>query len=83
MTVARRNPAAAGRISRAANALAPAALRSQRFRRIWRRVVFSEAPPPDDALMLELRRRFKPEVVQLSDYLARDLVSEWGYDRID
>jgi hypothetical protein len=83
MTVARRNPAAAGRVSRAANALAPASLRGQRFRSLWRRVVFSAPPPPDDALMLELRERFKPEVVQLSDYLGRDLVSEWGYDRID
>jgi len=83
MTVARRNPAAAGRVSRVANALAPKALLGQRFRSIWRRVVFSDAPPQDDALMLELRRRFKPEVVQLSDYLGRDLVSEWGYDRID
>ena len=30
--------------------------------------------------MLELRRRFKPEVVALSEYLGRDLVTLWGYD---
>ena len=30
--------------------------------------------------MLELRRRFKGEVVALSEYLDRDLVSLWGYD---
>jgi sulfotransferase family protein len=83
MTVARRNPQAAGRLSRAANAIAPKALRSQAFRRLWRRVVFSAPAPPDERLMLELRRRFKPEVVELSDYLGRDLVSEWGYDSID
>ena len=32
--------------------------------------------------MLELRRRFKPEVVALSEYLGRDLVSLWGYEQI-
>jgi len=32
--------------------------------------------------MLELRRRFKGEVIALSDYLGRDLVSLWGYDRV-
>ena len=33
--------------------------------------------------MLELRRRFEAEVHALSDYLGRDLVTLWGYDRID
>jgi hypothetical protein len=33
--------------------------------------------------MIELRHRFKPEVVALSEYLQRDLVSLWGYDRPD
>jgi len=37
----------------------------------------------DDALMLELRRRFSDEVVALSEYLERDLVSLWGYDSIN
>jgi hypothetical protein len=32
--------------------------------------------------MQELRRRFKPEVVALSDYLDRDLVALWGYDKL-
>ena len=32
--------------------------------------------------MLELRRRFKPEAQALSEYLGRDLVSLWGYDRL-
>jgi hypothetical protein len=38
--------------------------------------------PPDEKVMLELRRRFKGEVVALSEYLDRDLVSFWGFDRI-
>ncbi len=33
--------------------------------------------------MLELRRRFEPEVVALSEYLDRDLVSLWGYDALE
>ena len=33
--------------------------------------------------MAELRRRFKPEVVALSEYLERDLVELWGYDGVD
>jgi hypothetical protein len=33
--------------------------------------------------MRELRVRFKAEVVALSEYLGRDLVSEWGYDRVE
>lgn len=37
---------------------------------------------PDEKLMLELRHRFKPEVVALSEYLDRDLVALWGYDKL-
>jgi hypothetical protein len=48
-----------------------------------RRVVHGEPGSPDEELMLELRRRFKPEVVALSEYLDRDLVALWGYDSID
>jgi hypothetical protein len=48
----------------------------------WRRAAYSEPTPPDERLMSDLRRRFKPEVEALSDYLGRDLVSLWGYDRI-
>jgi hypothetical protein len=37
----------------------------------------------DESLMLELRRRYKPEVQALSEHLGRDLVTLWGYDRLD
>lgn len=49
---------------------------------VQRRIVFGEPQPPDGELMLELRRRFRPEVVALSEYLDRDLVTLWGYDGI-
>lgn len=47
------------------------------------RVVYREPPPSDARFMAELRRRFKPEVVELSEYLNRDLVTLWGYDALD
>jgi Sulfotransferase domain len=36
----------------------------------------------DEDLMRELRRQHKHEVVRLSEYLDRDLVSFWGYDDV-
>jgi hypothetical protein len=51
-------------------------------RTLRRRVAYSKPPPPDEEFMLELRRRFKGEVVALSEYLDRDLVRLWGYDEL-
>lgn len=43
----------------------------------------SDRPPaPDVELMRELRRRFKDEVVALSEYLDRDLLTYWKYDKV-
>jgi len=76
---ARHRPAAASPLGRAVNALTPEQLRGEAFRAKWRQVVFTAPSPPDEDFMRELRRRFKPEVVALSDRLGRDLVTEWGY----
>jgi hypothetical protein len=62
-------------------ALTPAKLRRRALYAVQRQVVFAKPSPPDEALMAELRMRYKPEVVSLSEYLDRDLVSLWGYDR--
>jgi hypothetical protein len=67
----------------AIKALAPRELRRKLLQFTRLRIVQSEPPPPDERFMLELRRRFKAEVVALSEYLDRDLVSLWGYDRLD
>jgi hypothetical protein len=80
--LADKRPAAAGPLSRAANALIPKRLRSSAARDAWRRLVYSQPPAPDPAYMLELRRRFTPEVLALSAYLDRDLVGRWGYDEV-
>lgn len=59
---------------------------SRRLRRgalaFQRRVQRGRPLPPDPELMLDLRRRFKGEVVALSEYLDRDLVRLWGYDAL-
>jgi hypothetical protein len=64
------------------------ALTSQRVRSALyypavRRATYGKPPPPDEELMLDLRRRFRPEVQALSEYLDRDLVRLWGYDELD
>jgi hypothetical protein len=51
-------------------------------RQLRERIVFGDQRPPDETLMMELRRRFKREVVALSEYLGRDLVTLWGYDEL-
>jgi hypothetical protein len=75
-----------GPVSRAVKAsikaVTPGRMRRPVLYAAKRRVLYTEPEPPDEQLMLELRRRFKPEVVALSEYLDRDLVSLWGYDRL-
>jgi Sulfotransferase domain len=80
--MARWNPQGGRRLGRAVNALTPGPLRSDAFKAFWRRTVYRAPDPPDQALMLELRARFKGEVVALSEFIRRDLVAEWGYENI-
>jgi Sulfotransferase family len=76
-----------GPVSRAVRAsvksLAPRRLRRKALGVVRRRAVLAPLSPPDEELMMELRRRYKPEVVAISEYLGRDLVTLWGYDVID
>jgi hypothetical protein len=52
---------------------------SRRSAAVIRDPLFHDKPkPPDEHLMLELRRCFKPEVVALSEHLDRDLIILWG-----
>jgi len=70
------------RIAKAAiKALTPGGLRRRALYATQRRLVFSDPGPPDEQLMVELRRRFACEVLALSEFLDRDLVSLWGYER--
>jgi len=71
-----------GAAKRTIKALAPRRVRLQALEAIRRRVLYRKPRPPDEELTLELRRRFKGEVVALSEYLDRDLVALWGYDEL-
>jgi hypothetical protein len=50
---------------------------------VLRRAQRGAPRPADEQLMRELRQRFKSEVLAASEYLDRDLVRLWGYDRLD
>ncbi|HTD09847.1 MAG TPA: sulfotransferase [Solirubrobacteraceae bacterium] len=63
-----------------AKTVGPHLISRQRAIEIRNRMLFTAPSAPDEQLMLELRRRFKPEVISLSEHLGRDLVTLWGYD---
>jgi Sulfotransferase family len=76
-----RGPAA--RVAKTAiKALTPRRLRLQALQSSRRRLLYRAPAPPDEQFMIELRQRFKGEVVALSEYLERDLVTLWGYDGV-
>ena len=81
MQEARRNPSAVHPAVRALDVVVPTAVR-ERFGAQWRGFVYQAREDPSREFMLELRRRFKPHVEAVSEYLDRDLVSLWGYDRL-
>jgi hypothetical protein len=76
------NPAAGSPLLRAYDRVAPRRLQSDAIAAGLRRAAYAPQAPADDALALELRRRFKGEVQAASEYLGRDLVALWGYDHI-
>jgi Sulfotransferase family len=64
------------------DACTPRRVRRGATRMIRNHLVRTDPPPLDESLMLELRHRFKGEVIALSEHLDRDLVSLWGYDGV-
>jgi hypothetical protein len=64
-------------------ALTSRQLRRKLLRRTLRGVVYGQPQRGDEQVLRELRHRFKGEVTAISEYLDRDLVSLWGYDRLD
>jgi Sulfotransferase family len=68
----------ARRAKRAIKTLTPRRLRHQAIA-IERRAQQGEPLALDERLMAELRGRFAPEVVALSEYLDRDMAKLWGY----
>lgn len=64
----------------AVKALTPATVRRRALEVAQQRLVVGRPQPEDTDLTAELKSRFRDEVVQLSEYLDRDLVDLWGYD---
>jgi hypothetical protein len=63
-------------------ALSTSGSRARLLHPMRRRLLYGDPGQPDEQLLRELRGRFKPEVLALSAYLDRDLVSLWGYDDV-
>jgi Sulfotransferase family len=80
LTVADRGVFAA--LNKSIKTLTPMRARQGLLHTVRKRFVYAEPRPPEEAFMAELRQRLKPEVVALSEYLDRDLVSLWGYDEL-
>jgi hypothetical protein len=70
------------RIKRALKPMMPTRLRRAVLRGARRRLIYAPPAAPDEQLMSELRMRYREEVVALSEFLDRDLVTQWGYDRL-
>jgi hypothetical protein len=72
----------AGALRGAIKALTPQGLRRRTLESTRHRLAMGEPEPADEELAAELRRRFKPEVVAVSELLGRDLVGRWGYEDV-
>ena len=71
-----------GTVKKSIEALTSQRVRNKMLQATQRRIVYAKPEPPDDELMIELRRHYKQEAVALSEYLGRDLVTLWGYDGV-
>ncbi len=60
----------------------PAGPRRRALYALKRQLVFGPPRAPDEEVMRRLRLRYTDQVVALSEYLDRDLVALWGYDRL-
>ncbi len=69
-------------VKEAIKAVTPSGPRRKALYALQRRVVFGAPSPPDEEVMRGLRVRYKGEVAALSEYLGRDLISQWGYDDV-
>jgi hypothetical protein len=70
-------------VKRTLTTLTPQAPRRRLLSAFRSGVVYGAPPAADEDLMRELRIGLKGEVIALSEYLGRDLVSLWGYDDVE
>ncbi len=74
----------AARVTRAViKKLMPRRLRHRALTATRHRVLYGKPNRADEDLLVELRRRCKPEVASLSEYLDRDLIAQWGYEDVE
>jgi hypothetical protein len=66
----------------AVKTVVPRSVRRGALKATRRGFVHADPDPPDPAVMDEIRHRYRPEVEALSEYLDRDLVRLWGYDKL-
>ena len=71
-----------GALKETVKALTPSGPRRRALHAFKDRFVFGPPPAPDEELMHRLRLRYREQVEKASEYLGRDLVSLWGYDRL-
>jgi hypothetical protein len=67
-------------LRRTVRAVTPAGIDRRSAVALRDRLFFSAPRQVDEQVMMDVRRRFAPEVHAISEYLDRDLVSLWGYD---
>jgi Sulfotransferase family len=70
-------------VKTAIKAVTPQRLRRGALRAAIGIVIETKPTPPSPEFVLELRKRFRPEVLAMSEYLGRDLASMWGYDDVE
>jgi hypothetical protein len=70
-------------IKKAITTLSPMRLRQRALHATRQRLVFGDPDPSDERFMRQLRIRYRPEVEALSEYLGRDMVRFWAYDKLD
>ena len=60
----------------------PVSLYNKLFVTIGKKVIFKRTPrkPMDSVFKLQLMRRFKPDVEEISELLGINLINKWGYD---
>jgi hypothetical protein len=66
----------------AVKAITTSGLRSSAMRATRRGIIYRSPSGPDEHVMAQLRERFRGEVEALAEYLGRDLVTLWRYERL-
>jgi hypothetical protein len=69
-------------VKRSIKAVTPAGPRRRALYALKRNVVFASPRPAPEALMRELRSRYRGQVAAAGEYLGRDLTKLWGYDEL-